>query len=134
MVAFFQALLIFGGMILPQYRIWTDYIEKVQTAQADKISENGGSAAAAPVSSEDVQQLILMRNSNVFYSSAFIFVTCLVFGFYCSHRLGGPVFKTIQYLKNYRDGKETKPLSFRNGDFFHELADEINSTLQTKKK
>jgi hypothetical protein len=137
LVMFFQALLIFGGMILPQYRIWTSYIEKVHARQIEQMAAPGNTSglSSGPVvtGDSDVEQLILMRNSSFFYSSVFIFVTCLVFGFYCSHRLAGPVFKTIRYLQNYREGKANQPLSFRDGDFFHELADEVNSVLQEKK-
>jgi hypothetical protein len=127
-------------MIVPQYRILTDYIEKVQAAQQISQSQAGGEPQVihvtdlSPVSGsgEDVQQLILLRNAMVFYSSAFIFITCIVFGFYCSHRLGGPIYKAIQYLRAYREGKKKEKLLFRDGDFFHELAEEINQTLHDK--
>lgn len=136
LVALFQALLIFGGMIYPQYRIWSSYIDKVQARQAEKVEATDVpvvSAADLSLPADDVQELILMRNSSFFYSAIFTFITCLFFGFYVSHRLGGPIFKTIQYLRSYREGKETPPLSFRKGDFFHELADEVNHALQEKK-
>ena len=120
----FQILLLLGGMIMPQYRIWTFCIDKLQSAQ-EEVTD--------PVAADQVQTLILMRNSSLFFSCAYIILTCSIFGFYCSHRLGGPIFKTIQYLREYAQGKKPKKLAFRKGDFFHELADEVNQLPQEKK-
>jgi len=130
MVALFQALMIIGGWIYPEHRILTAYIERVEARSQQSVLTPDG-LASATVNAE-VQELILIRNSATLYSTVFILVTCLIFGFYCSHRLGGPIYKTIRYLREYRESKSVTKLSFRNGDFFHELADEINETLKTK--
>ncbi|MGZ5278474.1 MAG: hypothetical protein ACXWC9_00930 [Pseudobdellovibrionaceae bacterium] len=139
MVAFFQALMIFGGLIYPEHRILTAYIEKVAAkANESATTFESQSKRLLPIqlngSHEDVQELILMRNSATLYASVFILLTSLIFGFYCSHRLGGPIFKTIRYLRDYRNGKELPKLSFRSGDFFQELAEEVNEALQIKNK
>lgn len=136
-VALFQVLLFVGGMIIPQYRIFSSYINKKEAKVKDVVSRSVDKAATAPapdIESEELQELILMRNSTLLYSIVFVSATSLIFGFYFSHRLGGPVFKTIQYLRNYREGQKVGPLSFRNGDFFHELADEMNLVLKQQNK
>jgi len=130
MVALFQALMIVGGLIYPEHRMLTAYIERVEARSQQSETVRDGSESTTV--NAEVQELILIRNSATLYSTVFILLTCLIFGFYCSHRLGGPIYKTIRYLREHRESKSVPKLSFRNGDFFHELADEINETLKPK--
>jgi hypothetical protein len=137
-VMLFQAVLIVGGLLYPQYRILSSYIDRVQARQSEVQSTNSDRShvdvGLGNLTTSDLQDLALLRNSSLIYGSIFIFASCLIFGFYASHRLGGPIYKTILYLKKYRDGHDLEPLKFRKGDFFYELADEVNLSLQTKKK
>lgn len=43
-----------------------------------------------------------------------------------SHRLAGPMFRLKKEFKNVADGGEFKPLVFREGDHWYELATEFN--------
>ena len=57
--------------------------------------------------------------------TAMIFIICIFF----SHKIAGPVYKLTNHLKKIRSGDSISDLSFRNGDYFPELANELNSTL-----
>lgn len=73
-------------------------------------------------------------NEGGFVASLIIFQTLylLFVAFLCiffSHRVAGPLSKTKQYLSDLREGKSEGTLSFRKGDYFPEIADEINLTI-----
>jgi signal transduction histidine kinase len=60
---------------------------------------------------------------------AVIFI--LAYGIYLSHRVAGPIYHMIQYLKGVQAGtNKGQELKLRKNDFFQELADEINKTLK----
>lgn len=99
------------------------------------MKETNNLAAQMPNRDEqELQEMTLMRNSMALYSTIFVIATGLIFGFYFSHRFAGPIYKTIQYLRSYQKGQHLGKLSFRTGDFFHELADEVNNSLQEENK
>lgn len=57
--------------------------------------------------------------------------TCLTF-FVCvffSHKIAGPIYKLQKHLKLIREGNNEK-LFFRKGDYFQELADDVNETFE----
>ena len=43
-----------------------------------------------------------------------------------SHRFVGPVFRMRSALRQLADGEELQPVVFRRGDFFRDVADDIN--------
>ena len=43
-----------------------------------------------------------------------------------SNRFAGPIYRLRCELKNFEDGNRLKPIKFRNGDFWHDLASGIN--------
>lgn len=53
------------------------------------------------------------------------FFICIFF----SHRIAGPLYKLQKYLREYRDGLPRIPLTFRKGDYFQEVAEDVNLTL-----
>ena len=55
------------------------------------------------------------------------FVTCIMM----THRIAGPVYKLKRYLANIRNGVIDGKLSFRSGDYLHDLADEVNLTVES---
>jgi len=55
-----------------------------------------------------------------------IFVICIFF----SHKIAGPIYKLIKFFRALRQGDQPGRLFFRNGDYFHELADEFNLTFE----
>jgi hypothetical protein len=56
----------------------------------------------------------------------FLFVVCIR----VSHRIAGPMYKLRLFLEHIRDGGEIYPLSFRDGDQFHEVASDLNETIE----
>ncbi|MBC7540555.1 MAG: hypothetical protein H7281_17150 [Bacteriovorax sp.] len=57
--------------------------------------------------------------------------TCLTF-FICvffSHKIAGPLYKLQKHLKLLREGNNPGSLFFRKGDYFQELADDVNETF-----
>lgn len=53
-----------------------------------------------------------------------------VFSIFVSHKIAGPMFKLTRYLQEIRNGAQITHLSFREGDQFPEVAEEINETLE----
>jgi len=54
-----------------------------------------------------------------------MFIVCIFF----SHKIAGPVYKTMKFFKAIKNGDNPGRLSFRDGDYFPELADEFNNTF-----
>lgn len=53
-----------------------------------------------------------------------------VISIFLTHKVAGPLYKLGNYLYEVRSGGANYPLSFRNGDYFHEIAEELNLTLE----
>jgi len=56
-----------------------------------------------------------------------VFVICIFF----SHKIAGPLYKLVQYLRAVKAGSSKGKLTFRKGDYFQELAEEYNTTIET---
>ena len=54
-----------------------------------------------------------------------VFSGCL----FLTHRISGPVYKLRKFLSELREGKDRYKISFRKGDYFQELADDVNATF-----
>jgi hypothetical protein len=54
----------------------------------------------------------------------------MLFGLVYSHRIAGPVYRLQKYLKDRIDGRVKGPVSFRDGDYFQELAETVNDFVQ----
>lgn len=72
--------------------------------------------------SDVILYLVLMH----FGFSCVTFCACIFF----SHKIAGPMYKLQKYLRGVRAGTEHEKLFFRKGDYFIEVADEINVTLE----
>jgi hypothetical protein len=64
----------------------------------------------------------------VFAALSLLSVTYMLF---LSHKIAGPIYKTIQWLKIAKFGESIR---FRNGDYFQELSVEINKFSELKSK
>lgn len=53
------------------------------------------------------------------------FFCCIFF----SHKIAGPLYKLQKHLKAIRDGFAPGKLFFRKGDYFQEIADDLNDTI-----
>lgn len=54
------------------------------------------------------------------------FCACIFF----SHKIAGPMYKLQKFLRGVREGGFTERLFFRKGDYFTEVADDVNITLE----
>lgn len=76
----------------------------------------------------DEQQRILNLIS---IGTMFVVSTMIVFfGLLYSHRIAGPVYRFQKYLKNKVEGKDVGELSFREEDYFPELAESLNKYIE----
>jgi signal transduction histidine kinase len=62
-----------------------------------------------------------------------LLITALVFIIFIffTHKIAGPLFKLKSHLRAIREGHPTSPLTFRNGDYFHDVAEEVSLFLET---
>lgn len=54
-----------------------------------------------------------------------------VISIFISHKIAGPMYKLKTYLNNIKDGGEITPIYFRKGDYFTELADDVNEFVHS---
>lgn len=48
-----------------------------------------------------------------------------------THKIAGPMYKLKTHLENIRNGGAITPLTFRDGDHFQDVAEEISLFLET---
>lgn len=60
----------------------------------------------------------------------FISMVFVVFIF-MTHKIAGPMHKLKNHLAQIREGGAITPLTFRNGDHFHDVAEEVSLFLET---
>ena len=53
-----------------------------------------------------------------------------VLSIFLTHKVAGPLYKLGNYLYEVRNGGANYPLTFRDDDYFHEVAEEVNLTLE----
>ena len=70
------------------------------------------------------QVLIMLLTSHIVYA-ALIGVLCVFF----SHKIAGPLYKLKKFLGEVRQGNPIGGVYFRKGDYFPEIADEVNRTI-----
>jgi hypothetical protein len=56
-----------------------------------------------------------------------VFLTFIFF----THKIAGPLYKLRNHLDSIRQGKPLTPLTFRKGDYFQEIADEVSLFLES---
>jgi signal transduction histidine kinase len=63
-------------------------------------------------------------------------ITLLVFSsiIFITHRIAGPIYKLQKYLRGIREGTENDRLYFRKGDYFMDLAQDVNLTMDSLQK
>ena len=47
-----------------------------------------------------------------------------------SHRFAGPIFNLRRSIRGVANGESPRPIKFRQGDFWHDLADDYNALLK----
>lgn len=88
------------------------------TATNPSITENVGEAQ-----SDLIIFLILIQ-------IVISFLVFIVFIFF-THKIAGPMYKLKNHLLGIREGKSISPLTFRNGDYFHDVAEEVTAFLDS---
>lgn len=67
--------------------------------------------------------LFLIPLQALFISVVFVLVI------YITHKIAGPLYKLKDHLSKIREGEAIRPLTFRNGDYFHDVAEEVSLFL-----
>ncbi len=57
----------------------------------------------------------------------------LAYNTYLSNKVAGPIHRITRHLREIQEGKHPKPLRLREKDFFRELSEEINRTIEKSK-
>lgn len=108
--------LVFLGSLFYPFTIY-DIFERLIQTQAT-------SGNAAELAEQRTNLLILLTVAQTAFL-AIIFVLCI----FISHKIAGPMYKLKKYLSEVRTGESNYPLNFRTGDYFSEVAEEVNQTL-----
>ena len=67
----------------------------------------------------------------VAYSVLATVLVSATFGLLISHRVAGPIYRTLQILQHLTEGKKVKtPIRLRNGDFFPELQQALTNIAE----
>jgi methyl-accepting chemotaxis protein len=56
-----------------------------------------------------------------------VFIVCI----FLTHKVAGPMFKLTNYLRRIAQGESPSSISFRDGDSFHEVAEEVNNAFDS---
>lgn len=80
------------------------------------------------------QSLLVLNNPEitstiVFLGIFFIFLAILVYGFYLTNRIAGPIHSLKIHMDEINAGNVPKNLSFRKSDFFQEIIEPYNKLL-----
>ncbi len=73
------------------------------------------------------------KNLIIFLFVVQTIITTLVFivFIFLTHKIAGPMFKLKNHLASIREGGPITPLTFRNGDYFADVAEEVSLFLDT---
>lgn len=70
-------------------------------------------------------ELLVFLAAYQFIYVGFVFIICV----FLTHKIAGPMFKLTNYLRGIAQGTPPSMISFRNGDNFPEVAEEVNSAF-----
>ena len=87
------------------------------------------------VSLPELPENILGAKNNLIFYLIFIQVVITLLTFivfiFITHKIAGPLYKLKNHLAKIREGHPITPLTFRNGDHFQDVADEVSLFLET---
>ena len=81
-----------------------------------------------------LQEQRMTLNITIIAMTIIISLGLFLYGLYMSNRIAGPIHHLKVYLRQYRAGTTKQQIHFRKNDYFMDLAEEINETLDVKKK
>jgi len=99
------------------YDLMNSFIGYVATHSPDQVAQLSSRRTAL------ITTLVLWQVG----FSAMIFIICVFF----SHKIAGPIYKLQKFFAAVREGHLSAKLFFRKGDYFHELAEDYNDTMET---
>lgn len=76
----------------------------------------------------------MAQNDLIFFLATiqFIFISMVFIMFiFLTHKIAGPMHKLKTHLAGIRQGQNITPLTFRDGDHFHDVAEEVSLFLET---
>jgi signal transduction histidine kinase len=110
----FTALLFISSLIYPL--IFVDFMNEVVASHPE---------VAGTINPAKRDLLIFIIPIQLLFS-AFVFI----FAIFMTHKIAGPLYKLKNHLVEIKDGGEITPLKFRQGDHFHDVAEEVSSFLE----
>lgn len=66
----------------------------------------------------------------IFVQFIFSIIVLILFIFF-THKIAGPLFKLKKHLQGIREGNAITALTFRDGDYFHDIAEEVSELLES---
>jgi len=114
---FFCGLIFLSSLIYPLtiYDLLTSFIEYTSQSSLQISSQL-----------EDRRSSLLVILS--LWQLAFLLIVFIISVFF-SHKIAGPMFKLQKFLKEKKNGMTHDKLYFRKGDYFHEVAEDINAVF-----
>jgi methyl-accepting chemotaxis protein len=112
--------LIFAGIVfissLVYPLIFMDYINLL-------VTKNPGIQDVATKSKEDL--LLLLIPIQILFA-----ILAFIVSIFMTHKIAGPMYKLKNHLADIRLGDGITPLTFRRGDHFHDVAEEVSLFLE----
>jgi len=79
----------------------------------------------------EIYSLESFRDTSLLLTFIILSLLSIVYMLFLSHKIAGPIYKTIQWLKTAEAGDK---ILFRKEDYFQELPEELNKFSESKKK
>ncbi len=84
---------------------------------------------------EFVNQQRELLNTTFMMVAAVVFGALIVMGLVLSHKIAGPIYRIQLHLQEIREtGEASRPLAFRDSDFFPEVADLVDELVERARK
>ena len=115
----YVAILVFVSSIIYPFTIY-DLMESFIGYMSERAPELSGQLKDKQTS------LIFILSIWQLGFTTLVFIGCIFF----SHKIAGPMYKLQKFLMSIRDGEARGTLFFRKGDYFHEVADDLNDTFE----
>lgn len=126
-VMFHFLILFFSVMIVTVFAINWQLEPVVEQIKLSQLSASDPLIAS-------MSDFIRMINITVIGLLGFSFVMFAIMALIVSHKSAGPVYSLTQHLRKIRSNKKVEPIHFRKGDYFQELAEEINEFIDYTQK
>lgn len=124
-VMFHFLILFFCVMIVTVFAINWQLEPVIEQVKLSQLPEDNPLVASVASFTQSINLTIIALTTFSFFMFA-------IMGLIVSHKTAGPIYNLTQHLRKIRKQNEVKPINFRKGDYFPELADEINEFIKSK--